>query len=64
MVISCVRGRVKLNFSLSLSVMRCPISGVKLMLYCFLLPRGMCALSVCVGDDGVEDKKLFCLLHE
>ena len=37
----CVRGRVKMNFNLFLSLMRRPISGVKLGL-CFLLPRGMC----------------------
>ena len=55
-VISCVRGRVELNFNVSLSLMRRPISGVKLVLKCFLLPRGMCAL--CVGDDGVETGKL------
>ena len=30
MVISCVRGRVELNFNLSLSLMRRPMSGVKL----------------------------------
>ena len=43
-VISCVMGRIQLNFNLSISLMRSPISVVKLRLQCFLLPCGMCAL--------------------
>ena len=78
MVISCVRGRVELNFNLSLSLMRRPISGVKLVLWCFLLPRGMCALSSLVMMElncaidvsmfviGMElnTRNLICLLLE
>ena len=49
----CVWGGVELNFNLSLSLMRQPISGVKSGLSRFLLPRGMCAPSALV-DDEVE----------
>ena len=48
---SCVRGRVELNFNLSRYFMRRSISGVKLGLKCFLLPRGMCALSALVMTE-------------
>ena len=44
----CVRGRVEFSFILSRCFMRRSISGVKLELKCFLLPRGMCALSALV----------------
>ena len=42
---------MELNFNLSLSLMRWPISGLKLGLYCFLLPLGVCALSVLVMTE-------------
>ena len=48
---SCVRGRAELNFYLSISIMMGPIYGVKLGLLCFLLPRGMCALSALVMKE-------------
>ena len=50
MVISCVRGWVESNFNLPLSLMRWPISGVKLGL-CFLLPLGICVLSALVMTE-------------
>ena len=52
-VISCVRGRVELDFYLSLSLMKRPISGVKLGVLVF----PVASWDVCivrVGDDGVE----------
>ena len=47
----CEEGGVELNFNLSLSLMRWPISGVKLGLWCFLLPCGVCALSALVMTE-------------
>ena len=51
MVISCVRGRVKLNFNLYLSLMKRPISGLKVVVFP-VASWDVCP--VCGGDDGVE----------